>query len=136
MDDWTLERIKLGIAAPGEAVGVYTLVADYNSLDRYRRLAAALGKRGWSQTRLEKLLGGKTPDVGPLAGFVPRGRNAMLTGSVDRATGVPFLLAVTGSSRYSVDRTLNVTVTGCALPTWCVLRLQTCAAQGRLPPIG
>lgn len=58
MDDWTLERIKLGIAAPGEAVGVYTLVADYNSLDRYRRLAADLGKRGWSQARLEKLFGG------------------------------------------------------------------------------
>jgi membrane dipeptidase len=58
MDDWALERIKRGIAAPGEAVGVYTLVADYNSLDRYRRLAADLGKRGWSQTRLEKLFGG------------------------------------------------------------------------------
>jgi membrane dipeptidase len=58
MDDWTLERIKRGIAAPGEAVGVYTLVADYNSLDRYRRLAGDLAKRGWSQSRLEKLFGG------------------------------------------------------------------------------
>ena len=57
MDDWTLERIKRGIAAPGEAVGVYTLVADYNSIDRYRRLATDLAKRGWSQTRLEKLFG-------------------------------------------------------------------------------
>lgn len=57
-DDWTLERIRRGIAAPGEAPGVYTLVADYNSLDRYRRLAADLGKRGWTQTRLEKLFGG------------------------------------------------------------------------------
>lgn len=58
MDDWTVERIERGIAAPGEAVGVYTLVADYNSLDRYRRLATDLGKRGRSQTRLEKLFGG------------------------------------------------------------------------------
>lgn len=58
MDDWTRKRIELGIAAPGEAVGVYTLVADYNSIDRYRRLAADLGGRGWSQTRLEKLFGG------------------------------------------------------------------------------
>ncbi|MFC0590100.1 dipeptidase [Novosphingobium aquiterrae] len=58
MDDWTLERIKRGIAAPGEAVGVYTLVADYNTVDRYRRLAADLAKRGWSQARLEKLFGG------------------------------------------------------------------------------
>lgn len=58
MDDWTVERIKRGIAAPGEAPGVYTLVADYNSIDRYRRLAATLEKRGWSQARLEKLFGG------------------------------------------------------------------------------
>jgi membrane dipeptidase len=57
MDDWTRERIKLGIAAPGEAVGVYTLVAAYNSLDRYRRLAVDLGKRGWTTGRLEKLFG-------------------------------------------------------------------------------
>jgi membrane dipeptidase len=58
MDDWTLERIKLGIAAPGEAVGVYTVVEAYNTLDRYRRLTDDLAKRGWSQTRLEKLFGG------------------------------------------------------------------------------
>jgi membrane dipeptidase len=51
-------RIKLGIAAPGEAIGVYPLVADYNSIDRYRRFVADLEKRGWSQTRLEKLMGG------------------------------------------------------------------------------
>jgi membrane dipeptidase len=58
MDDWQRQRIKLGIAAPGEAVGVYPYVADYNSLDRYRRFASDLQKRGWSQARLEKLMGG------------------------------------------------------------------------------
>ena len=58
MDDWTLERIKQGIAAPGEAVGVYTVVESYNSNDRYRRLANDLAKRGWSEARLEKLFGG------------------------------------------------------------------------------
>jgi membrane dipeptidase len=58
MDDWQAERIKLGIAAPGEAVGVYTWVRDYNSIDRYRRLANDLARRGWSQSRLEKLFGG------------------------------------------------------------------------------
>jgi len=58
MDDWQRQRIKLGIAAPGEAVGVYPYVADYNSVDRYRRFAADLQKRGWSEARLEKLLGG------------------------------------------------------------------------------
>ena len=33
MDDWQRQRIKLGIAAPGEAVGFYPYVADYNSVD-------------------------------------------------------------------------------------------------------
>jgi membrane dipeptidase len=57
LDDWQRQRIKLGIAAPGEAVGVYPYVADYNSVDRYRRFAADLARRGWSQARLEKLMG-------------------------------------------------------------------------------
>jgi membrane dipeptidase len=58
MDDWQRKRIKLGIAAPGEAVGVYPYVVEYNSIDRYRRFAADLQKRGWSEARLEKLFGG------------------------------------------------------------------------------
>jgi membrane dipeptidase len=58
MDDWTRERIKRGIAAPGEAVGVYTVVEEYNDIARYRRIADVLQKRGWSQSRLEKLMGG------------------------------------------------------------------------------
>ena len=58
LDEWQAQRIKLGIAAPGEAIGVYPWVADYNSVDRYRRLAADLQKRGWSDARLEKLMGG------------------------------------------------------------------------------
>ena len=55
---WQLERIEAGIAAPGEAVGVYPLVEDYNTVDRYERFASDLAKRGWSQRRLEKLMGG------------------------------------------------------------------------------
>ena len=55
---WQLDRIARGIAAPGEAVGVYPYVEDYNSLDRYRRFASDLAKRGWTQARLEKLMGG------------------------------------------------------------------------------
>lgn len=51
-------RAAAGFAAPGEAPDVMTLVADYNSLDRFPRLAAALTRRGWTQTRLEKLFGG------------------------------------------------------------------------------
>ena len=57
-DDYQRARIKAGIAAPGEAVGVYPLLADYNSVDRYRRLASDLARRGWSEARLEKLFGG------------------------------------------------------------------------------
>ena len=58
LKQWQLERIKQGIAAPGEAVGVYPLVEDYNSVDRYRRFASDLQKGGWSEARLEKLMGG------------------------------------------------------------------------------
>ena len=57
IDAWQQQRIDQGIAAPGEAVGVYTWVEDYNSIDRYRRLANDLAKRGWSEARLEKLFG-------------------------------------------------------------------------------
>src|SRR4029453_4447000 len=39
MDEYQALRIKQGIAAPGEAVGVYTWVEDYNSVDRYRGFA-------------------------------------------------------------------------------------------------
>jgi membrane dipeptidase len=55
---WAMERAKAGIAAPGEGPDVFPMVADYNSIDRYRRLAEALGRRGWSASRLEKLFGG------------------------------------------------------------------------------
>ena len=58
LKEWQEQRIKAGIAAPGEAVGVYPLVEDYNSVDRYRRFVRDLEKRGWSQARLEKLMGG------------------------------------------------------------------------------
>lgn len=52
-----MERSKAGIAAPGEGPDVFPIVADYNSVDRYRRLADALERRGWSAARLEKLFG-------------------------------------------------------------------------------
>jgi len=56
-DEITRERIRMGLAAPGEAVGVYPVVKAYNSVDRYRRFAVDLQKRGWSTPRLEKLMG-------------------------------------------------------------------------------
>jgi membrane dipeptidase len=50
-------RSAAGIAAPGEGPDVFTVVVDYNSLDKFDRLALALGKRGWSDARIEKLFG-------------------------------------------------------------------------------
>ncbi len=58
LEKWQLERIKAGIAAPGEAVGVYPMVEELNSIDRYQRVTAMLMKRGWTQARVEKLMGG------------------------------------------------------------------------------
>ena len=55
---WAAERIKAGIASPGEGLDVFPIIADYNSVDRYWRLANDLAKRGWSETRLVKLFGG------------------------------------------------------------------------------
>jgi membrane dipeptidase len=57
LDENQRMRIRTGIAAPGEAVGVYPFMDDYNSVDRYRRFARDLARRGWSQSRLEKLMG-------------------------------------------------------------------------------
>jgi membrane dipeptidase len=56
--EWAMERIRAGIAAPGEGPDVFPIVADYNSVDRYRRLADVLAGRGWTTSRLEKLFGG------------------------------------------------------------------------------
>ncbi len=54
--DWEA-RSAAGVAAPGEGPDVFTVVMDYNSLDKFDRLALALGKRGWSEGRIEKLYG-------------------------------------------------------------------------------
>lgn len=58
LNEWAAARMKAGIASPGEGLNVWPMVADYNSVDRYRRFAADLQKRGWSERRLEKLMGG------------------------------------------------------------------------------
>jgi membrane dipeptidase len=50
-------RSKNGFAAPGEGPDVLTLVMDYNSLDRFQRLADDLAARGHGQAKLEKLFG-------------------------------------------------------------------------------
>jgi membrane dipeptidase len=58
MDDYTSERIRQGIASPGEGVGIYPFVEELNRIARYRMIVEELANRGWSQARLEKLVGG------------------------------------------------------------------------------
>jgi len=58
LNEWAKQRMDAGIAAPGEGLNIWPMVADYNSVDRYRRLGSDLQKRGWSEARLEKLFGG------------------------------------------------------------------------------
>jgi membrane dipeptidase len=50
-------RIKAGYAAPGESPDVLTIVPEYNDPLRFNRLAADLSRRGWSGSRVDKLLG-------------------------------------------------------------------------------
>jgi membrane dipeptidase len=51
-------RAKRGIAAPGEAADVFNMVEGYNDALRYEHLASDLARRGWSSTRIDKVLGG------------------------------------------------------------------------------
>jgi membrane dipeptidase len=51
------QRTAAGIAAPGEGPDVFTVVRDYNSIDKLERLGADLMKRGWTTAQVEKLLG-------------------------------------------------------------------------------
>ena len=51
------ERNKAGIAAPGEAADVFNLVPEYNVPRRLEILATDLAHRGWSDRRIEKILG-------------------------------------------------------------------------------
>jgi membrane dipeptidase len=50
-------RIKAGIAAPGESADVVTIVPEYNDPLRFHRLADDLVRRGWPDSRVDKLLG-------------------------------------------------------------------------------
>jgi membrane dipeptidase len=51
------QRKTAGIAAPGEGPDVFTVVRDYNSVDKLERLGSDLMKRGWTTRQVEKLLG-------------------------------------------------------------------------------
>jgi membrane dipeptidase len=51
------DRVRRGVAAPGEAADVLNYVEGYNSVDRYDRIAHDLSRRGWRQSRIDKVLG-------------------------------------------------------------------------------
>ena len=53
LDAWQKQRIDEGIAAPGEGIGWYPWIESYNSIDRYRRFAADLSKRGCNLRKVE-----------------------------------------------------------------------------------
>ncbi len=51
------DRVKAGVAAPGEAADVFTLIPEYNDPHRFKTLADDLSSRGWPSARIEKILG-------------------------------------------------------------------------------
>jgi membrane dipeptidase len=51
------DRVRRGVAAPGESPEVMNYVEGYNSGDRYDRIAQDLRRRGWRQDRIDKVLG-------------------------------------------------------------------------------
>lgn len=51
------DRVKAGVAATGETADVFTLVPEYNDPRRFTTLADDLAHRGWSASRIEKILG-------------------------------------------------------------------------------
>jgi membrane dipeptidase len=51
------QRIKAGVAAPGESADAYGLIPEYNDPRRFMTLADDLERRGWTSDRIEKVLG-------------------------------------------------------------------------------
>jgi membrane dipeptidase len=51
------ERAKAGIEAKGERADTYPFVVDLRGVDQFRKLARLLAARGYSPTRIDKILG-------------------------------------------------------------------------------
>lgn len=56
--EFVARRRKLGIAAPGEAEDVFNFVPELNEPRRMERLAELLARRGFTERRVLKILGG------------------------------------------------------------------------------
>ena len=52
------DRVRDGVASPGDGPDVYNYVAEYNGPRKLLTLGQDLAKRGWSTARVEKVLGG------------------------------------------------------------------------------
>ena len=52
------ERQRRGISAPGERADSFTFAPDLNTATRFDKLAVLLSQRGFSDARVEKVLGG------------------------------------------------------------------------------
>jgi len=52
------QRQKRGISAPGERADSFTFAPDLNTPERFEKIAWLLSKRGYSDARVEKVLGG------------------------------------------------------------------------------
>jgi membrane dipeptidase len=51
-------RTQAGIAAPGEGPDIFPFIVDLRGVDQFRKLSGLLAARGFSRTRIEKILGG------------------------------------------------------------------------------
>jgi membrane dipeptidase len=51
-------RTKAGVAAPGEGPDIFPFIVDLRGVDQFRKLAGLLAARGFSGSRIEKILGG------------------------------------------------------------------------------
>jgi membrane dipeptidase len=57
------DRVRQGIAAPGDTPDSILFVEALNGPDKFRELAGLLSARGWPAARIEKLLGGNVARV-------------------------------------------------------------------------
>ena len=56
--EWVASAVEDGVFDRGRPADLYTSIPDLNTADRFDRLASLLSKRGHSDARIAKILGG------------------------------------------------------------------------------
>jgi len=51
------DRVKRGVAAPGEGPDIFNIVAEWDDPSRFQHLADGLARAGWRSAAIEKALG-------------------------------------------------------------------------------